>query len=70
MTVMVSVLLKALMSILMRLFAVAASEELLEYGLKKLARAIAESSETTHDEEFVEKIIGEYESVKDGERKG
>ena len=58
---MVTVLLKALGVILVKLFTAMASEVLLEWLLFKVAQLIVDSVETKHDDEFLKKIKDVYQ---------
>lgn len=58
---MVSILIKALLSIGTKLLATMASEELLKWALFKIAGAVVESTETPHDDEFLAKLKQQYD---------
>lgn len=60
---MVSILLKALGAILVKIFAAAASEEMLEWLLIKVGKVIVDSTKTPHDNEWFEKFVTEYKKV-------
>jgi len=62
---MVSVLLKALSAIILKLFAAMATEVLLEWLLFKVAKLIVDSTETKHDNEFLIKLKETYEKGKE-----
>ena len=53
---MISVLLKALMSVLTRIFMAAATEKMVEWLLFKVADSIVKSTTTPHDDEFLKEI--------------
>mgnify|MGYP003648137394 CR=1 FL=1 len=56
----VSVLLKALGTIVMRLFAAMATEKLLEWFLFKAGEVVVKSTETPHDDEFLQQLKESY----------
>ena len=60
----ISTLLKALGAILLKLLAVVAAQDVLEWMLFRLAKVITESTKTPHDDAFVEKIKEVYEDGK------
>lgn len=62
---MVSVLLKALGAILVKLFAAMATEVLLEWLLFKVAQLLVDSTKTKHDNEFLKKLKEAYEEGKE-----
>lgn len=57
---MIHVLLKALMSILTRIFMAAASEKMIEWLLFRIADEVVKSTKTPHDDEFLKEIKAAY----------
>ena len=64
---MIALLLKALGTIVLRLIAAAATEELLEWLLFKAADVVVQSTETPHDNEFLVELKESYERRKSSE---
>lgn len=60
---MVQILLKALGSILMKLFAAAATEEVVEWLVFKAAETAVKSTKTTVDDEGLAKLKAAYKDV-------
>lgn len=58
---MIQVLIKALLSVGMRLLAAMGSEKLIEWALFKIADVIVASTKTPHDDAFLEKLKEAYE---------
>jgi hypothetical protein len=63
---MIQILLKALGAILVKLFAAAASEAMLEWLLFKVAKVIVDSTKTPHDNEWFTKFKEEYDRKNNG----
>jgi len=61
---MITILLKALGAIVVRLFAAAASEEMLEWLIIKVGETIVESTKTKHDDEWFHRFVAEYKKIK------
>ena len=61
---MASILLKALASIVTKLFAALATEVLLEWMLFKAAEALVKSTKTPYDDEWLLKFKESYKTIK------